>query len=157
MDTMASVVRDELLASCADLRAAIEGLDAAALAWAPVADASPLAALVRHGVTSTRYLLGGGVRGTADQGQYRADERPAAFAQRPADAAELGSLIDGVEAEIRGLTASVRAAELTGDVTFERAYDTPPPSRAWMFVHAAVHLREHTGHAQLTRQLLDAR
>ena len=32
-----------------------------------------------------------------------------------------------------------------------------PVTAAWALIHALVHLREHVGHAELTRQLWDER
>jgi hypothetical protein len=32
--------------------------------------------------------------------------------------------------------------------------EEPPVTAAWALLHALEHLREHVGHAQLTRQLL---
>jgi hypothetical protein len=154
MDALTSAAETIVVGCCSDLRAAVAGLDERALAWQPAADASSLSQLVRHGVSATRYLLTGAATGTADRTRYLAEERTPSFSDAPASAANLTALLAGLEAEIPTLLAGLPVARLSEPVTVH-GDDGEPPARAWMLLHACDHLREHVGHAQLTRQLID--
>ena len=154
MDAVTAAAEEILLGCCKDLREVVSGLDVAALDWAPAAETSPIAVLIRHGASATRYLLGAAATGRANREQYIAGERAQAFAQRPADADELLGMLAGLEALVRHLVAELPVERLGEPVTFEGAFEGTPPTRAWMLLHAVDHLREHVGHAQLTRQLV---
>jgi len=146
-----------LLSGCADLRAAIEGLGDEALLWVPAPETSPLATLVRHATSSTRYQLGAAATGSADALAYTRAERPAAFAGKPGDFAELSRVITTLETAIPVLVAQIPDSGLDAPVTFNAPREGGPPTRAWMLLHSLDHLREHVGHAQLTRQMWEGR
>jgi hypothetical protein len=156
MQAIRDAAESILLGCCADLRAAVDGLDSEALLWVPAPETSPLATLVRHATSSARYLLGAAARGEADHARYSREERPDAYSGRPGDMAELNGLIDALAAEIPVLLAQTPDSGLEAVVTFNAPRDGAPPTRAWMLLHALDHMREHVGHAQLTRQMLDA-
>lgn len=154
MDAVSEAAGAMIAESCADLRATIQGLDEAALAWTPAPETSPLATLVRHAATATLYLLGGAASGRVNRQRYRAGERATSFAGDTTTEADLASLLDTLEAESRRLLGETPMDRLGEPVTFEDPTDDPPNTRAWMLFHAVEHLREHVGHAQLTRQIL---
>jgi hypothetical protein len=83
-------------------------------------------------------------------------DRDAEFRVVVDDAAVFMSWFDGISAECRAL--------LDGDVVYDPGATATAPWRpdaadepvtaAWALLHALEHLREHVGHAQLTRQAL---
>ena len=154
MNALAAAAESILLGCCADLRAAVEGLDDPALAWQPAAEASSLAQLVRHGVTATGYLLGGAATGHANRTRYLADERTPSFTGGTGSASGLIALLGALESRIPAILAGVSGDRLAESVQVQGG-EGEPPTRAWMLLHACDHLREHVGHAQLTRQLLE--
>jgi hypothetical protein len=145
-----------LLTCCADLRAVIEGLDPEALMWRPAPDTSPIAILIRHCATGTPTLLGAAVTGRIDRKRYVEEERIPAFSDRVSDAAELRELIDRLEADSRRLVSQIPDDGLGAAVESIPPVEGPPTSRAYMLLHAVDHLREHVGHAQLTRQIWES-
>lgn len=154
MDAVVAAAETILLGCCTDLRRTVEGLDPDALAWEPAPDTSSIAVLVRHGTSAVRYLLNAAATGRANRERYLAEDRVPAFDRRPADAAELLGLIDALDADIRRLLPAVPTDRLGDPVAFEGAFEGEPPTRAWMLLHALDHLREHVGHAQLTKQVM---
>ena len=111
--------------------------------------------LVTHALHSTRAWLSVAVAATLPD-----RDRPAEFT---ASAADLDAFLAGV-AE---LSSDCRALlEHAGPFDPGRVGTAPwrpgdlaqePVTAAWALIHALVHLREHVGHAQLTRQLWDER
>jgi hypothetical protein len=81
--------------------------------------------------------------------------RPAAFAGESTTADDLIRIIDQIEEEGRRLIEAVPLERLNERVVLEGS-DEPGPTRAWALLHVLEHFREHVGHAQLTRQVLDA-
>ena len=154
MDPVMTAVQATVHQCCADLCEAVRGLDAEALAWAPAADTSSLAVLVRHSTSSTRNWLRAAATGHMDRDRYLREERAPAFDNRPADEAELLGVIDALETEARNLLPSVPAERLRETLTYTGQAHDEPRTRAWALLHAVEHLREHVGHAQLTRQLM---
>jgi hypothetical protein len=153
MDAVKAAAREILDQCCADMRIAVNGLDAATLAKAPAPETSPLATLVRHTTSATRYLLGCAVTGRGDVKEYRGEIRPAAFAGDSAGADALIGLVDQIEEEGRRLIEAVPLEQLGERVVLDGS-DEQGPTRAWALLHALEHFREHVGHAQLTRQVL---
>lgn len=153
MDALKAAVREIFDGCCEDLRITVRGLDAETLSREPAPDTSSLATLVRHAASSTRYLLSCAATGQGDRNYYRTVERPAAFEHASSKADELIAIVDQLEEEGRRLIAAVPVDRLDERVVM----DAPPdeiPTRAYAFLHAIDHLREHVGHAQLTRQVL---
>lgn len=156
MDPLTAAVQDMLRTSSADLRATVAGLDAATLNRAPAPDASSLAVLVEHAVSATRALVTSALTGRMDRQRYLTEERAAAFATRDADMPRLLASVDELDRLIDSLVTRAPGDGYAGDVVFEGGAETAPRTRLWSLVHAVEHLREHVGHAQLTRQLLEA-
>ena len=157
MDPITAAVHDMLTTNAADLRAAVTGLDVEALNWTPAPDTSSIAVLVAHAVSATRVLVDSALTGRMHRERYMTEDRPAAFATRDVEEATLHSLLDGLEQTISRLAAEAPSDGYAGNVEFERGYEGGPRSRIWSLIHAVEHLREHVGHAQLTRQLIEAR
>jgi hypothetical protein len=154
MDALKAATETAVREACRDLRAAIEGLDSDQLGRAPAPETSSLAVLVRHARTSTRALLGAAATGRINRRRYRDDERTPSFENQPANEAELREVLDGLESEATRLLAETPMDRLGEDVVLEGPEPGDPATRAWMLLHAVEHLREHVGHAQLTRQVL---
>jgi hypothetical protein len=128
------------------IRDAIEGLSAEALAWRPPAeDTNPITVLATHGLHSTRWWL------TIARGAPLPDrDRPSEFVAETGSAEELLSFADQMVSDCR---ARLDPAE-PFDAAAERSVpDDEPVTSAWALLHALEHLREHVAQAQLTRQL----
>jgi hypothetical protein len=154
VDPITAAAVDMLRTNAADLRAAVTGLDPATLNRPPVPDSSTLAILVEHATTAAIAQVEAAITGRMDRGHYMGEIRPAAFATTDADERRLHAAIDRLDAVITRLEQSPPAEGYVGDVAME-----PPGeqarSRAWSLIHAVEHLREHVGHAQLTRQVFE--
>jgi hypothetical protein len=130
------------------MRAAIAGASADALNRRPAGeDSNPVAVLVVHALSSTRWWLS-----TALGVPVPERDRPSEFLTTVASADELLGVFDLIAADCRVL--------LSTDVAFEPGAIREDPrdgdrvTAAWALIHAVEHLREHVGHAELTRQLL---
>lgn len=156
MDPLTAAAVDLLRTNAADLRAAITGLGPATLNRAPVPDSSSLAILVEHAVSSTITQVEAAITGHMDRGRYMTEVRPAAFATRDADEARLHAALDRLDALINRLERQPPTDGYAGDILYEPPAGGPPRTRLWSLIHAIEHLREHVGHAQLTRQLLES-
>jgi Protein of unknown function (DUF664) len=137
------------------IRGAISGLPADALNWLPSRDGTnPIAVLAVHAMHSTRSWLA-----VAVGAPLPARDRDAEFRTVVDDPGELLETVDGLAEDCRALLAvdafepgvmresHLRASSGRAEVV----------SGAWALVHAVEHLREHMGHAQLTRQLWEGR
>jgi hypothetical protein len=144
--------RDILGDSLGELRKAVDGCSADDLNRRPIeGDTNPLAVLVTHAMQSTRSWLSLAIGAPLPE-----RDRDAEFLAVADDPAAFMSWLDDVSAECRAL--------LEGDVAYEpsatatapwRTYGADEPvTAAWALLHALEHLREHVGHAQLTRQAL---
>ena len=153
MNALKTAAREILDQCCADLRVVVHGLDAEALAWTPAPETSSIGTLVRHPTSATRFLLSSAATGHGDREHYRNVERAAAFAARETTADELIGLVDALEEDARRLVAETPLDRLDDAIVFQSP-DEQPATRAWAFLHAIDHLREHVGHAQLTRQMI---
>ena len=134
-----------------DLRDAVEGMSSDELNRRPAGDdTNSIAVLTTHSMHSTRAWLS-----VAVGAEPPARDRPAEFRAVSSDE-ELLTLLDEMGTE---------CVALLDDATFDpdrsglapwrqgRLAEEPVPA-GWALIHALVHLREHVGHAQLTRQLL---
>lgn len=153
MDGITHAAREILDQSCEDLRITLNGLDPETLAREPAPETSSLATLVRHATSATGFLLGCAATGHGDRQQYRQRERAAAFTGAPATAGELIGLVDRLAEEGRRLIAQT-PVEALGETVVMAGESDDLPTRAYALLHALEHLREHVGHAQLTRQVL---
>ena len=151
-DPTIEAARDILGDSLRELRKAVDGCSAADLNRRPIeGDTNPLAVLVTHAMQSTRSWLS-----IATGAPPPERDRDAEFLVVVDDAAAFLTWLDGISAECRAL--------LDGDVAYDpgaavtatwRTYGADEPlTAAWGLLHALEHLREHVGHAQLTRQAL---
>ena len=130
------------------MRAAIAGASTDALNRRPAGDdTNPIAVLVVHALSSTRWWLR-----TALGLPVPERDRPSEFLTTVAGADALLEVFDAIAADCRAL--------LSTDATFEPGAIREDPrdgdrvTAAWALIHAVEHLREHVGHAELTRQLL---
>ena len=151
-DPTIEAARDILGDSLRELRTAVDGCSADDLNRRPIeGDTNPLAVLVTHAMQSTRSWL------SVATGAPPPDrDRDAEFLAVVDDAVAFLAWLDDISAECRAL--------LQVDVAYDpgltvsapwRPYGADEPLTAvWALLHALEHLREHVGHAQLTRQAL---
>jgi hypothetical protein len=149
-DPTIQAARDLFEEELADLRDAIDGLDADALAWRPPAeDSNPITVLATHGLHSTRWWV------TIARGADLPDrDRPSEFVAEVGSAEELTAFVDAMADDCR--------KRLDPDEPFDPGVvrtvpDDDPVTAMWALLHALEHLREHASQAQLTRQLWDGR
>jgi hypothetical protein len=138
------------------LRGAIGGLPAEALNWRPAGeDTNPIAVLAAHAMGSTRSWLAVALGAPLPE-----RDRAAEFRTVADDAESLLGRVDAVAADCRKLLATTEAfdpgAMRTSHVRAS-AGQAEVVSGAWAMLHAVEHLSEHSGHAQLTRQLWERR
>ncbi len=153
MDAFSAAAYEMIQTSVQDLRATVRGMERDALNRAPAPETNSIAVLVTHAVTSAKMLLDAALTGRMDRGHYMGTVRPAAFATRDADAAALLALLDDLARTAERLTTEGGRADYAAPVEYIGG-EGPPRTRAWCLLHAVEHLREHVGHAQLTKQLL---
>src|SRR5262249_55506253 len=120
----------------------------------PLTDTSSLAVLVEHAVTGTYMLVESALTGTLDRGTYMSEARPAAFAITAADETALHASLDRLNALAERLQQEAPARGFSAEVATPPA-GQPPRTRVFSLIHAVQHLREHVGHAQLTRQMIE--
>jgi uncharacterized protein DUF664 len=129
------------------MRAAVAGASPDALNRRPAGeDTNPVAVLVAHAASSTRWWLSIALGLPLPE-----RDRPAEFLTTVADADELLGSFDPIAAECRAL--------LDTDMVFDAGAIREDPregeqvTAGWALIHAVEHLREHVAHAELTRQL----
>jgi Protein of unknown function (DUF664) len=144
LQAAASIVDESLEA----MRGAIVGASADQLNRRPAGEeTNPVAVLVVHALSSTRWWLSVAL----DQPLPERD-RPSEFLTAVGSADELLEAFDPLAADCRAL--------LSLDVAFDPGAIREDPrdgdrvTAAWALLHAVEHLREHVGHAELTRQLV---
>jgi uncharacterized damage-inducible protein DinB len=139
--------------SLRELRTSVDACTADELNRRPAGeDTNGLAVLVTHTLHSTRAWL------SLAMGAPLPDrDRPAEFAVVVDDPAAFLSTFDAFAADCRTLLETDAPFEpgRTGTAPW-RAGDLArePVTAAWALLHAIAHLREHVGHAQLTRQVV---
>lgn len=134
-------------ASLDAMRAAIAGASADTLNRRPAGDdTNSVAVLVVHAVSSTRWWLSVALGGPVPE-----RDRPSEFLTTVAGSDELLAIFDPIAADCRALLRTDAAFD-AGAVR-EDPRDGDTVTAAWALLHAAEHLREHVGHAELTRQL----
>ncbi len=131
------------------MRAAVGGASADALNRRPAGeDTNPVAVLVVHAVSSTRWWLSVALGSPLPE-----RDRPSEFLTTVAGADELLGVFDPIAADCRAL--------LETDVAFDAGAIREDPrggeqvTAAWALIHAVEHLREHVAHAELTRQVFE--
>jgi hypothetical protein len=150
-DPTIAAARDILADSLEELRMAVEGCTAGDLNRRPAGDdTNPLGVLVTHAMHSTRAWLS-----LATGAPLPERDRPAEFVVVVDDAdafmAWLRSMSDECTALLEGDAPFDPGA--TGLAPWRVDRSDEPVTSAWALLHALEHLREHVGHAQLTRQL----
>jgi DinB family protein len=154
-DPTVAAARDLLEGSVEGLRRAIEGLPAEALNWRPAGeDTNPIAVLAAHSMGSTRSWLA-----VAFGAPLPERDRPAEFRTVAGDATELLSHVDGMTSDCRTLLdgAVFEPGTMRTSHTRSSSGQAEVVTGAWALLHAVEHLSEHSGHAQLTRQLWERR
>jgi uncharacterized damage-inducible protein DinB len=131
------------------MRAAIAGASADALNRRPAGeDTNPIAVLVVHALSSTRWWLSVALGEPVPE-----RDRPSEFLTTVTGADELLGVFDPIAADCRALLSADVA--LDPGAIREDPRDGDRVTAAWALIHAVEHLREHVGHAELTRQLFD--
>ena len=151
-DPTISAARDILGDSLDELRKALDGCSAEELNRRPAGEeTNGLAVLAAHALGSTRSWLSLAVGAALPQ-----RDRDAEFLVVAGDPAAFLGRVDTWSRECRALLeAYLRFYPGRVGTAPWRAYDQDEPvTAAWALLHALEHLREHVGHAQLTRQLL---
>ena len=152
-DPTIQAARDILGDSLRELRKAVDGCSSDDLNRRPIeGDTNPLAVLVTHAMQSTRSWLS-----VATGVPPPERDRDAEFLVVVDDAAGFLSWLDDISAECRVLLEGEAVAYDPGAAVTApwRPYGADEPlTAAWALLHALEHLREHVGHAQLTRQAL---
>lgn len=152
-DALLIAARSTLDGSLRELRKALEGLDADALNTPPATDGTnPLAVLAVHALASTRSWLA-----LATGSPLPPRDRPREFETHVDDAGAFLATVDATAEACRELLSSADGIDpsRTGTAPWRGGTEAEEPvTAAWALLHALDHLREHVGHAQLTRQLL---
>jgi len=129
------------------MRAAIAGASADSLNRRPAGDdTNPIAVLVVHASSSTRWWLSVALGEPVPE-----RDRPSEFLTTVADADELLAVFDPIAADCRALLSTDAAFD--AGAMREDPRDGDRVTAAWALIHAVEHLREHVGHAELTRQI----
>jgi uncharacterized damage-inducible protein DinB len=154
-DALLEAARSTLDGSLRALRMTLDDLDAEALNTRPAGeDSNALAVLAVHALASTHSWLA-----LATGSPLPPRDRPKEFETRVDDPAAFSALVDRTAEACRALLAAAERIDpaRVGTAPWRGgAAGEEPVTAAWALLHALDHLREHVGHAQLTRQLLDA-
>ncbi len=137
--------------SFAMLTAALDGVPDEAAGWMPAPATNPLAVLVTHSVTSARFWLGAGAGKTGSMRSYQQNERSASFSVHGDRIADLVALVRRFQPELEAILSEGTATSLEATVSFDT--DSLARSGVECLFHGLAHLREHTGQAQLMRDL----
>jgi hypothetical protein len=151
-DPTIEAARDILSDSLDELRRAVDGCTADQLNRRPAGDrTNGLAVLATHALASTRSWLS-----LATGAPLPPRDRDAEFLVMVDDPTAFMTQVDAWSAEIRALLASDRRFDPGTTAPAPWRADDPdePVSAAWALLHALEHLREHVGHAQLTRDVI---
>ena len=151
-DPTIEAARDILHDSLLELRVAVDGCTADQLNHRPAGDeTNPIAVLVTHAMHSTRSWLS-----LATGAPLPDRDRPAEFLVVVDDPAAFLAWLDGIADECRALLAGEVPYDpgATATAPWRTAASDEPVTAAWALLHALEHLREHVGHAQLTRDLV---
>ena len=141
------------------MREALDGIPLDAIGWRPAGDdTNTIAVLAAHAMHSTRWWLSIAVGAPLPD-----RDRPSEFLGDVPEAEDLRASFETLAAECRSLVGGAATFEPGAERTStspSRAERSEPPetvTAAWALLHALEHLREHVAHAQLTRQLWEAR
>ena len=151
-DPTIAAARQILDDSLDQLRAAVDGCSAEQLNRRPAGDdTNGLAVLATHALHSTRAWLC-----LALGAPIPPRDRPAEFRVVVDDPDAFLAQVDGLAAACRAVvdTEAPFEPDRMGTATWQPPQEREPVSAAWALIHALAHLREHVGHAQLTRQVV---
>jgi hypothetical protein len=153
-DALLEAARTTLDGSLRELRKQLEGLDASALNARPGGEGTnPLAVLAVHALASTQSWLA-----LATASPLPPRDRPREVETVVDDAGVFLGSVDVTADACRELLARSNGIEpeRTGTAPWRGGTEAEEPvTAAWALLHALDHLREHIGHAQLTRELLE--
>lgn len=133
----------------ADMRQAIEGLDAEALNWKPGQETNSIAVLITHSLGAEHSLITTALADPIDR------DREAEFQAEASSVDDLTAVIDRVDGIVPGLIDRLTAEDLEAERSRpnDRLGRTKPG--IWWLLHAVEHNREHMGQMFLTRQLYE--
>lgn len=152
-DPTIAAARDILGDSLDELRKALDGCSSEALNRLPAGEGTnALAVIATHALGSTRSWLSLAVGAPLPD-----RDRDAEFLVTVDDAGAFLTDVDERSDACRTLLATEEPfdAARVGTAPWRTYGSDEPVTAAWALLHALEHLREHVGHAQLTRQLLD--
>jgi hypothetical protein len=130
----------------ARFRAAVEGLDGAALNATLGVETNSIAVLVTHALGNERWVLANLA------GRPESRDRAAEFRVRPEGAEPLLAALAEADARAADLLPRIGEAQLAAAHPEVDGLN----GRQWL-LRCLTHMREHAAHAELTRQLLTAR
>lgn len=133
-----------------NLKKIIEGLPQQALDWTPGEDMSSLGVLMAHVAGSERYWIGD-IAGQDPSGRIREEE----FRTYDLSAEQLSARLDTALEHSRGVLENMTLVDLESPRVVP--HDGRTISTAWALTHSLEHTALHLGHAQLTRQLWNAK
>jgi uncharacterized damage-inducible protein DinB len=128
-----------------DYQSALNGLPVAALDWTPGPDMNSITVLATHTAESLRYWIGEVVGGEPAN-----RDRVAEFQARGKDSATLIKRLDEVLAYSHAVLEKLTLANLEEPRTSQ--YRDHDFNVAWALDHTLVHVAQHLGHIEVTRQ-----
>lgn len=132
----------------------VRSLPAEALDWRPAPGASSVAQLAAHVASSTPFWFAAAVGERRDIIGYRRGERERAFETVGASADELSGMLRAAVRELERLAALGQPHHLGRVIEWEDDDGSAPKlTGAEALFRAVSHVREHLGHAQLTRDV----
>jgi uncharacterized protein DUF664 len=152
-DPFIRAARDSYEVSVKDLRGSLVGLGAEGLNWKPEApETNSVTVLASHALGACRAWVCMAVdaplpersRQAEFESEFDSEQRALAF-------------VDSISAETLRILDEATPPDWSSTRPINAQPDAPQMSRAYLIMHAIEHLREHTAHLQLTRQLWDAR
>jgi hypothetical protein len=152
-DPFIRAARDSYEVSVKDLRGSLEGLGADGLNWKPDApETNSVTVLASHALGAARAWVCMAVeapmpersRQAEFESEFESEERALAF-------------VDSISADTLRILDEAEAPDWSSVRPIGAQPGGSLMSRAYILMHAIEHLREHTAHLQLTRQLWDAR
>lgn len=138
-------------AALSGFRELVESVPEEALDWRPWPGANSLTVLVLHSVSSTGFWLAAAAGEAPSLAAYREGPRAEAFAAQGVGAGALGAALDELRRALPSFIARLTGESLTATLRWP---EDPSLSLtgADALVRAYGHLREHLGHAELTRE-----
>ncbi len=124
-----------------------------ALNYVPQPGLNPLAVLIAHSISATRFLFLLGTGQVSSFVEYRNGSRAASFEAKGTGIAKVNAEVDAFLAELEGILAQGTEAHLADVPTYPGEDDAPRRSGALCLIHGSAHLREHVGQAELMRDL----